>query len=324
MSDLQDADRLLEAAEQAAVAGDLAAADELLKSVARIQEAELGSLHPDLANTLNNLAIVAEKVGRLDDAETFFRRAVRIASASLPSNDPRIDNARKNLEDFCRANGVAIDLPAVVAPVESAPAAVATPAVSTPTTAPAASRRPSRTPSSVVIVFVAAVALVIAAIIMKRSSSSQEPSTAAPAAAPTPIEQPRPAAPVPQSRDRSVPAAPPPAPARSSSAMTLATAEVCQTFSTSGTAWRCDPAADSVSPGSMVLYTRVRSPTDASVVHRWYRGEVLKKSATLRVGANATEGYRTYSRQTVDRADWHVQVMTAEGIVLYERRFVVK
>ena len=323
MSELQDADRLLEAAEQAAVAGDLAAADELLKSVARIQEAELGSLHPDLANTLNNLAIVAEKVGRLDDAETFFRRAVRIASASLPSNDPRIDNARKNLEDFCRANGVAIDLPAVVAPVESAPAAVGTPAVSAPTTAPAASRRPSRTPSSVVIVFVAAVVLVIAVIIMKRSSS-QEPSTAAPTAPPTPIEQPRPAAPVPQSPDRSVPAAPPPAPARSSSAMTLATAEVCQTFSTSGTAWRCDPAADSVSPGSMVLYTRVRSPTDASVVHRWYRGDVLKKSATLRVGANATEGYRTYSRQTVDRADWRVEVRTAEGVVLYERRFVVK
>lgn len=323
MSEPQDAGRLLEAAEQAAVAGDLASADELLRGVARIQEAELGSLHPDLANTLNNLAIVAEKAGRLDDAETFFRRAVAIASASLPANDPRIENARKNLEDFCRANGVAIDPPAVVAPVESAPAAVATPAVSAPNTAPVASRRPARTPSSVV-VFVAAVALVIAAIIMKRSSSSQEPSTAAPSAAPTPIEQPQPAAPVPQSRDRSVPAAQPSAPARSSGAITLATAELCQTFSTSGTVWRCDPAADSVSPGSMVLYTRVRSPTNAIVVHRWYRGDVLKKSATLRVGANATEGYRTYSRQTVDRADWHVEVRTAEGVVLYERRFVVK
>ena len=90
MPELRDAGRMLEAAEQAAVAGDLASADELLRGAARIQEAELGPLHPDLANTLNNLAIVAEKLGRPDDAETFYRRAVAIASASLPVDHPMI------------------------------------------------------------------------------------------------------------------------------------------------------------------------------------------------------------------------------------------
>ena len=69
MSELPDVQHILETAETAANAGDLAAADELLQRVARIQEAELGPLHPDLANTLNNLAIVAERTGRLDDAE---------------------------------------------------------------------------------------------------------------------------------------------------------------------------------------------------------------------------------------------------------------
>ena len=99
---------MLELAERAAAADDLAFADELLRGAARIQEAELGPLHPDLANTLNNLAIVAEKTGRLDDAETFYRRAVAIVSASLPVGHPMIVASRENLEDFCRARGLPI------------------------------------------------------------------------------------------------------------------------------------------------------------------------------------------------------------------------
>jgi hypothetical protein len=80
-----------------------------------------------------------------------------------------------------------------------------------------------------------------------------------------------------------------------------------------------------VSPGPIVLYTRVRSPGDAVVVHRWYRGDALRQSVKLTIRANATEGYRTYSRQTVDGgADWHVEVRSAEGALLHERRFVVR
>ena len=89
MPELREARHLLEMAERAAVDGDLASADQLLRDAARIQEAELGPRHPDLANTLNNLAIVAEKAGRTSDAETFYRRAaamlVRVASGG-PSN----------------------------------------------------------------------------------------------------------------------------------------------------------------------------------------------------------------------------------------------
>ena len=114
MSELQDAGRMLAEAEQAALGNDLVIAYELLRGAARIQEAELGPLHPDLANTLNNLAVVAEKTGRLGDAETFYRRAVAIASASLPVDHPMIAASRENLEDFCRARGLPIDPPAFI------------------------------------------------------------------------------------------------------------------------------------------------------------------------------------------------------------------
>jgi Tfp pilus assembly protein PilF len=75
-----DLGRVMERAERAAVAGDLATAEELLRTAAALQEAQFGPLHPDLANTFNNLGIVAEKLERPVDAEAFYRRAVAIAS----------------------------------------------------------------------------------------------------------------------------------------------------------------------------------------------------------------------------------------------------
>ena len=373
MSELRDAGRMLEAAEQAAVAGDLASADELLRGAARIQEAELGPLHPDLANTLNNLAIVAEKTGRLDDAETFFRRAVAIASASLPVDHPMIAASRQNLEDFCRARGLPIDTPGVATPAvvdvaASAPAATdvaaadsalameATPPSSAPpssapprpvpgpqtrtasTPHPAAPRSGSRSPARAAIGVV--VVLVTATVLVRRPWSRHEASTAAPTAErttaqageparptrePAPIEQAQPPTLGLQSGDRGVPASKPPAPSRSSGAITLTTVQLCRTFSTSGDTWQCDPAVDPVSPGRIVLYTRVRSPHDAVIEHRWYRGDTLRQSVNLTIRATATEGYRTYSRQTVDAgADWHVEVRSADGTLLHDRRFVVR
>src|SRR5258706_1293455 len=183
MSDLRDAERMLEAAEQAAIGADLASADELLRGAARIQEAELGAVHPDLANTLNNLAVVAEKTGRFDDAETFYRRAVAIASASLPADDPMIAASRKNLEDFCRARGLPIETPTVIA---------VTPPAAVPRRV---SRSLPRTAIGVVVVFVTV------AFLVRRPWSSREASTPAPtveATTPPPAAEPaRPAPAVP-------------------------------------------------------------------------------------------------------------------------------
>jgi hypothetical protein len=351
MSELQDAGRLLEEAEHAAVANDLASADELLRSAARIQEAELGPLHPDLANTVNNLAIVAEKAGRLGDAETFYRRAVAIASASLPADHPMIAASRENLEAFCRARGLPIDIPALptAAPRDAAPPPFESPAPVPPEPTRTVSEphppAPPRASSSRVSVAIGVVVVLLAVtFLVRRSTSSRETPPAPPAAGPAPpqaadrtpparaepvnpapIEQPRPPTAVPRRDARDMPTDKSAAPSRSSSAITLITVQLCRTFSTSGANWRCDPAGDPVPPGPIVLYTRVTSPRDAVVVHRWYRGDTLRQSVQLTIRANATEGYRTYSRQTVDAgANWRVEVRSAEGALLDERRFVVR
>jgi DUF2914 family protein/tetratricopeptide repeat protein len=370
MSELQDAGRMLAEADQAAIANDLAFADELLRHAARIQEAELGPLHPDLANTLNNLAIVAEKTGRLGDAEMFYRRAVAIASASLPVDHPMIAASRENLEDFCRARGLPIDTPAFMTlsardtagldasapegaigasetpetpadvrtangdfsmeatpPPSGSPWPVSrqrTPTVSEPM--PPAPRRVSRSLAWAVMGVV--VVLVTAMFFLRRPWSSRETSTTAPAAEPTTrpqaAERALPPRVEPRSNGQDVPTDKP-APTPSSGAPTLATAQLCRMFSTSGANWRCDPAVDPVPPGPIVLYTRVRSPRDGMVVHRWYRGDALQQSVKLTIRANATEGYRTYSRQTVDGgADWRVEVSSSNGDLLHERRFAVR
>ena len=122
MSKLPDAQRMLELAERAAIDRNFSSADELLREAARIQEAEMGPLHPDLANTLNSLAIVAERTGRFADAESFYRRSAAIASESLPADHPIVAESRKNLEDFCRERGVPLVRPAAMTPSGEAPA----------------------------------------------------------------------------------------------------------------------------------------------------------------------------------------------------------
>ena len=80
----------------------------------------------------------------------------------------------------------------------------------------------------------------------------------------------------------------------------------------------------SAAPGPLIFYTRVRSPRDTAVVHRWYHEGMLRQSVMLRIQANATEGYRTYSRLTVDDGDWRLEVRSADGHLLHEQRFAVR
>jgi hypothetical protein len=342
MPELQDVRTVLQAAERAAAEGDLASTDELLRNAARIQETELGPLHPDLADTLNNLAIVAEKAGRPGDAETFYRRAVAIAAASLPPGDPRVAASRQNLDDFCRARGLPIDAPVVVEPVaqqtETGPPPIASHRL------PPAARlaAPSLATVGIGLVVLASVALLV---MLWSSGESSAPALtserAAPQAAdpaqtqsarpvepaPSPpaisIEPAQPVQTVPRDDDRDI--APSVPVRRPSDAVTLATVHLCRTFSTSGGNWRCDPAGDSAAPGPIVLYTRVTSSRDAVVVHRWYRGDVLRQSVRLPIRANLAEGYRTYSRQSVTSGEeWRVEVRSEGGNLLHEQRLAVR
>lgn len=375
MSELQNVQLMLEEAKRAANAGDLASAEARLQDAARIQEAELGPLHPELANTVNNLGIVAEMQGRVPDAETCYRRAVAITSASLPPDDPRVASSRKNLEDFCRERGLPVEPSATPPSIQrtehrsevdqaqptreaKSPADVEVADVVVPASTPvsdswsvadsatnAADRAPGRAAParrSLLIVATGLVGLVAAALLVARPWSAHEssgpPQTAAPAAtsvepapqqpsvpAPAPIERPQPPA-VASRGDRlgGAGTSPRPPSGGSSDGITIVTSQLCRTFS-AGNNWRCDPAGQSVAAGAIVLYTRVKSPREAVVIHRWYRGDTLRKSARLTVLANTTDGYRTYSRQTVKSGeDWRVEVRNTAGDLLYERRVSVR
>ena len=102
---------LFDAAEQAAMRGDFAAAARLLGEAARAQEAALGPDHLDLANTLNNLAVAHERSGQLDAAEREYRRAHAIAARTRPADDPLVTTSAQNLREFCAANGRPVDMP---------------------------------------------------------------------------------------------------------------------------------------------------------------------------------------------------------------------
>ena len=143
MSDTRDPQAVIAAAEQAANAGDFPAAERLLLEAANLQEASLGSAHPDLANTYNNLGVVYEITGKPQDAELSFRRAYKIATVAFPAHHPFVATSRKNLEDFCAARGIAVDPPTPAPSPTHTPAPSPTP---TPTLTPALPPTPTPLP----------------------------------------------------------------------------------------------------------------------------------------------------------------------------------
>ena len=346
MSHVQDARSALDRADDAAAAGDFASADALLRTALRLQEAELGLSHPDLASTLSNLGIVAEKTGRPNDAEAFYRRAAAIASASLPPDHTLVVESRKNLEDFCRERGLPIEAAVVAAPAPAqsdAPASSNTSSVQRPAAidvqpTPVVRRDPLLRLAAVIGV---AVLVVITALVVRRALSPREmaattpnPETTVqrpvepppqPASPPARTEEPPPPKAASRSREGDAVSDKRPPAARSGPRITLASAQLCGTFSASGANWRCDPVDGAVTPRQLALYTRVKSPRDTVVVHNWYRGQALRQSAKLSVRANTNEGYRTFSRLTVDGGgEWRVEVVSADGDVLHEQRFTVR
>ena len=102
---------VIDNAERAAAAGDYASAERHLREAVVLQEAALGPLHPDLANTLNNLGVVCEITNHAEDSEWCYRRAYKIAVSSLPGDHPFVATSLKNLTDFCSARQRPLDLP---------------------------------------------------------------------------------------------------------------------------------------------------------------------------------------------------------------------
>jgi len=311
------------AAEQAAAAGDYASAERLLRDAAGLQEADLGPLHPDLANTLNNLGVVCEIRHKPADAEICYRRACAIATAVLAADHPFAVTSRKNLTDFCESR--------------EAPRVRPSAARLLPIAFDGFSR-------SFTIILLSLSGLVLMMFIAtspwlrtdRQADSSPVSPTSSPSESSPNMREPTDpnAEPKTATTNNRGPLAAPRGETRAASAQapTLASARLCRGLSTGGTRglareWRCNPANRPVGSGALFFYTRLRSPSDTRVQHRWYRGDRLYQTVDLRIRANQFSGFRTYSRYTMDSGssgDWRVELRSRDGRLLHEERFVVR
>lgn len=340
MPEARELRSVIEAAEQAASAGDYVAAELHLREAAALQEIQLGPSHPDLANTLNNLGVVYERADSPAEAELCYRRAYAIATMAHASDHPLVVTSRKNLEDFCKARGK---------PFER----------STVRPEPVARRKPVGTFSRPIVVGVTGAlgfAIFLVAAFWVRSSGPDESSPGpTPTSAQSDERVPEPAPvksnppqqelktegnasvsreidspissgkPVALESSRSV-AGERPAPAATVPVVaTMAEGQLCRRLSTRD--WRCDPVSSPVAPGRLFFYTRVKAAQNTTIEHRWYREDRLRQSVELRIRASPGSGYRTYTRQTVtaeNAGNWRVELRTKDGSLLHEERFVVR
>mgnify|MGYP003693663973 CR=1 FL=1 len=100
MPEARELRSVIEAAEQAASAGDYVTAELNLREAAALQETQLGPFHPDLANTLNNLGVVYERADSPAEAELCYRRAYAIATTAHAPNHPLGSNQPKEPRGF--------------------------------------------------------------------------------------------------------------------------------------------------------------------------------------------------------------------------------
>jgi hypothetical protein len=341
MPEARDLRSVIESAEQAASAGDYVTAELNLREAAALQETQLGPFHPDLANTLNNLAVVYDRADSPAEAELCYRRAYAIATTAHAPDHPLVVTSRKNLEDFCKARGRSFER-------------------STLRPEPVARRKPVGTFSRPIFFGVTGAlgfAILLVAAFWVRSSGPDESSPGPTATSaqsherapePAPIKSSPPQqgliteansvpreidSPVARSGGHSVAlensrsfAADHRAPAASVPVViTMAEARLCRRLSTRD--WRCDPVSSQAAPGRLFFYTRVNAAQDTTIEHRWYREDRLRQSVELRIRASPGSGYRTYTRQTVtaeNAGNWRVEVRTKDGFLLYEERFVVR
>jgi hypothetical protein len=346
MTDLLDPAAAIEAAQQAVAAGDYSEAERLLREAAAIQELSLGSAHPDLASTLNNLALVCERTNKFDEAEHGYRRAHAIAVASLGPGHPFITTSLKNLVDFCAAHEI---------PFWKPPAAMSDDETSSPEPEAEAppepaleASTPGRTWPRTIAVATLGVAVVVAAVafaVQRRGitdtsdplpqaqnrSSSTNDSPPAPVTAPPPNGKHQPT--VTLERRAGTTPAPVERPNAQGTSITSASvsvlkAQLCRALEKSGSPdWQCAPVTGDSQPGTYILYTRLLTNADTTVEHRWYRGERVQQVRRLGVAASPGRGYRTFSSNTIsaERAgDWKVELRGADGSVLWEERFVIR
>ena len=66
----------------------------------------LGPEHPDLAVTLNNLAVLCKSQGDYQQAEAMYRRALAILEKAFDPHHPKVISCRKNFAALRRFRAV--------------------------------------------------------------------------------------------------------------------------------------------------------------------------------------------------------------------------
>lgn len=355
MSAEPELNSLAAAAGTAATAGDFAGAAALLRQALEWQTSTLGPDHPDLATTLNNLALMLEQIGDTAEAGRCYRRAYAIALAALGPDDPAVVVSHANLAAFDRAHGSSSDEVAgsTLAGFQVLPPPPPGPRPENPA---APSRRFPRAAAIAI-----AVVLLVAAgwwtllppgqlaprpvgssdAAPSRPAGESAPSSSASTAAPTvPLAENTPvkaAAPtvVPEKEAARVDTPSRPAPATKAphsaspgvAATRVVEARVCGALSRDGGVWRCQPLDQDQRGAAVYFYTRVASSTDTIVRHRWTLNGSVVRVVDLRIQANPKDGFRTYSRQTgraLEAGEWQVAVLDPTGAVLQEETFVIR
>jgi len=116
----------------------------------------------------------------------------------------------------------------------------------------------------------------------------------------------------------------------SGGAVQVVEAQLCTSLSTGAARsgiWQCVRSNGPVTSGSLFFYTRLKSSRDATIEHRWYRGNQLRRAVDRAIRANSTDGYRTFSRIRFGKdsaGEWRVELRDKDGTVLREEKFVVR
>ena len=61
-----------------------------------MKEKLIGTQHPVYANTLNNIAVICRRQGRLEEAAELYARALEVLEASVEPTHPTLAKTRRN------------------------------------------------------------------------------------------------------------------------------------------------------------------------------------------------------------------------------------
>lgn len=86
-------------------AGKYTEAIEIAKRVLALTETQLGPDHPDVGQSLNNLALLYNNQGRTAEAEALYKRSLDIGEKALGSDHPNVGTTLNNLAELYRIRG---------------------------------------------------------------------------------------------------------------------------------------------------------------------------------------------------------------------------